>query len=779
MSKSGIWAHTGLILGLILLLSLPPIATRATAQGGSIELAVDTANFNQDGLLVLFGDERLQGEIGLPVAAGDINGDGRGDVIFCGMYGSTGNRDNNGVVNFYLSDGRDSGFVDAAQNPPGIFKLLGRRSGDLLGTSVSANGDVNGDGIRDVVIGAACNDGLEGGIADNRGAAYVVLGSRSFNLNADLSTNDGNPPPGVIAIYGPQSGGRMGIWSDAGDVDADGLADIIIGSDQINANGGQHLGGAYIVFGSANLPSVIDLASPPAGVRTARILGANEEDHWGAALQVGDINNDGIGDVIIGGSIDRDSGSYVTPNIRNGHNFFAASFGGQRQLCGEAYVIYGQRNWPAMIDLGNPPPDATHVIGANRTDFLASQLHNGDVNGDGRTDLILGALLATAPDNQGQTGAVYVVYGSPTLPGATIDLASPDASGQRVTTIYGEHVLDCAGDSVRTYDINNDGLSDLFIGSPERTFDVNSERREDAGVTELIFGQRDFLPAVIKLYDPPVTPRIFRLAGAHGEEQGVDGGDEFSYRLAGADVDGDGFIDYVSNAMHGDGFSNRVLNGGNVYIFSGKKLSAKLGMLGPPQATTPVLTGAVLSLGFNGVAEAPAGQSNLNVSVFGTNLRADLQIFINDIPVISSLVPDAPPGSLPTWVSLDQNLSVRNSVGPLVVRARNTLPTPSALSNPVTAGVLTGPEITSIKVKKKRSGALLLKIFGKNFPSSGRVVMTASGSNVTLFYSGLETSDFISFKISGAAVPPPGTIMHVRVVTSQGIQSNEVTATAK
>src|SRR5882672_9997267 len=356
MSKKGIGVRSGLILGLILSLFLPFIAIRATAQGGSIELAVDAANFNQDGLLVLFGGLRLQGDIGLPVAAGDINGDGRGDVIFCGMYGSTGGRDNNGVVNFYLSDGRDSGFVDAAQNPPNIFKLAGQRPGDLLGTSVSANGDVNGDGIRDVAIGAGGQDGPNGGIGDNRGAAYVVLGSRNFSLNADLNTPDGNPPPGVIAIYGPQSGGRMGIWIDEGDVDGDGLADIIIGSDQINSDAGQHVGGAYIVFGAPNLPSVIDLASPPAGVRTARIVGAHQEDHWGAALQVGDINNDGIGDVIIGGSIFRDSGSYVTVADQvSGHNNFAASFNGTRDRCGEVFVIYGQHNWPADTDLGAPP----------------------------------------------------------------------------------------------------------------------------------------------------------------------------------------------------------------------------------------------------------------------------------------------------------------------------------------------------------------------------------------------------------------------------------------
>lgn len=736
-------------------------------------MAVDAANFDQDGLLVLFGGLRLQGDIGLPVGAGDINGDGRADVIFCGMYGSTGNRDNNGVVNFYLSDGRDSGFIDAAQTPSRILKLAGQRSGDLLGTSVSATGDVNGDGIRDVAIGAGGQDGANGDIADNRGAAYIVLGSRNFNLNADLSTNDGNPPPGVIAIYGPQTGGRMGIWIDEGDVDGDGIADIIIGSDQMNSGAAQHAGGAYIVFGSVNLPSVIDLAAPPAGVRTARIVGANQEDHWGAALQVGDINNDGIGDVIIGGSIDRDSGSYVTPTLRNGHNFFAASFDGQRDRCGEAYVIYGQRNWPAEINLGAPPPGSTHVIGANPIDFLASQLHSGDVNGDGRTDLIIGALLATAPDNRGQTGAVYVIYGSATLPGATIDLASPGASGQRVTTIYGEHVLDCAGDSVRTYDINNDGLSDLFIGSPERTFELNGEEREDAGVTELIYGQRDFLPPVIKLYDPPTSPRIFRLAGAHGELQGIEGGDEFSYRLTGADVDGDGYIDYIANAMHGDGFGNRILNGGNVYIFSGKKLSARLGMLAPPQAPAPVLTSASLLANGQAVQQAPAGQSGMRVRIVGAPFRIETEVTINGVVAVSHLQdPDI-------FVELDENPAIRNSAGPLMVRARNTTPPASDLSNEVSAGRLVGPEITRVKVKKKASGALLLNIFGLNFPSGGTVSVLANGSQLTFQFVAFEPPDFVQAKISPTSAPAPGTTLLIRVVTQQGIQSNEVTAPSK
>ena len=771
--------HNGMVLRIwlvvIILLSVMLPQSRVAAQGGDIQLAVDTANFNQDGLLVLFGGLRFQGEIGLPVGAGDINGDGRADVIFCGMFGSASPRTNNGVVNFYISDGRDSGFVDQTQNPPSIFTLKGARSGDLLGTSVSANGDINGDGIRDAAIGAAGQDGPGNAISDNRGAAYVVLGSHDVNRNADLSTG-GAPPPGVIAIYGPQSGGRMGIWIDEGDVDGDGIADVIIGSDQINSGGSQHVGGAYIVFGSASLPNVIDLANPPAGVRTARIIGSRQEDHWGAALQVGDINDDGIGDIIIGGSIFRDSASYVTPTDDSGHDARAADFGGARTQCGEAFVIYGQHDWPATTSLANPPANATHVIGANAVDFLGSQVHSGDVNGDGRTDLIIGALQALAPDNQGKTVAVYIIYGSTSLPGATIDLANPDASGLQITTIYGEHTLDCAGDSVRTFDINNDGLSDLFVGSPERSFDVAGEEREDAGVTELIYGQRSFLPPVIKLYDPPAGLPIFRLAGAHGEGQGQAGGDEFSYRLTGGDVDGDGYIDYIANAMHGDGLNNGVLNGGNVYIFSGKKLSAKLGMLGPPvPVAPPVLTSARLTLNGQVIQQANTDQPGLVVTIEGTGFKADSEVVIGAF-LVNWHFADGSPGS-PIIVELDSNLAVRETAGLLNVRVRNTNPL-TAFSNELVAGRLVGLQITSIKVKRKSGGVLLLKISGANFPATGTVSVIVNGSEIPLKSTSFEGSDFIEVKIGKGVAPPPGSNLHVRVLASGGARSNEFVVVA-
>ena len=400
------------------------------------------------------------------------------------------------------------------------------------------------------------------------------------------------------------------------------------------------------------------------------------------------------------------------------------------------------------------------------------------LNGDSRTDVVIGALRADAPDGKGQTGAVYVIYGSPNLQGATIDLLNPAASGLAISSIYGEHSLDCAGDSVRTYDINKDGLSDLFVGSPERTFEVNGEDRDDAGVTEIIYGQRDFLPPVVKFYDPPVTPRIFRLAGAHGAGQGIDGGDEFSYRLAGGDVDGDGYIDYISNAMHGDGLFNRYQNTGNVYIFSGRKLSAKLGMLSTPDPA-PVLSAAVLqNAQGQTVQQANAGTPGLRIIITGTGFRADTEISINGVVVVSQLPSNPQLATTQRAVNLDENLAIRNGASPLVVRARNTNPS-SDQSNAITAGQLIGLEISSIRPKSKSSGILLLKISGANFQEGLTVQVTdTGGQNIPTKSVSFQSSDAVQVKIRASSRPPSGAILRVRLVNPSGVMSNLVTVTA-
>jgi hypothetical protein len=195
---------------------------RASGFGASLDLATldGTNGFRLDGI-----DPRdLSGSS--VAGAGDVNGDGFGDLIVGAYYGDPGGEADAGES--YVVFGRASGFGAslelAALDGTNGFRLDGIDAGDSSGGSVAGAGDVNGDGFSDLIVGAA---GAAPSGDYNAGESYVVFGRASgFGASVELATLDGTNGFRLDGIDEPDLSGRS--VASAGDVNGDGFGDVII-----------------------------------------------------------------------------------------------------------------------------------------------------------------------------------------------------------------------------------------------------------------------------------------------------------------------------------------------------------------------------------------------------------------------------------------------------------------------------------------------------------------------------------------------------------------------
>ncbi|KIE06305.1 FG-GAP repeat protein, partial [Candidatus Jidaibacter acanthamoeba] len=167
------------------------------------------------------------------------------------------------------------------------FKINGAVVGGNAGHAVSSAGDINGDGIADLIIGAES-------VNYPAGASYVVFGSKTpFASSINVSDLDGSNGFRLNGASGDNAGISV---SRAGDINGDGIDDLIIGAYRANSNAGA----SYVVFGSKTpFSSSINLSGLD-GSNGFKLNGAASDSAGNSVSSAGDINGDGIDDLIIG-----------------------------------------------------------------------------------------------------------------------------------------------------------------------------------------------------------------------------------------------------------------------------------------------------------------------------------------------------------------------------------------------------------------------------------------------------------------------------------------------
>ncbi len=380
-------------------------------------------------------------QVGWAVGGGDINGDGLDDLIVS-SNGAGLNDVGEAIVIFGTTSAMPSVLGADWVNGTNGFLIVGEADGDNIGFSLSNAGDVNGDGLEDILIGAHLADPNSNMSA---GTGYVVYGSSSgFDARVRLSLLEGT---NGFKMLGENVEDFTGFHvSEAGDINGDGYDDVLVAAPFASPNNRSESGRVYVVYGKPTTTDIEISLSVLDGSNGFFIDGDLAGDNLGTAMgAVGDFNGDGFDDFVIGAEEAGGNGSRGS---------------------GDAYVVYGGDSLPAILDAASIAGSNGFFLGGFDTNDNLGQSAStaGDLNGDGYDDLVVGASGADGLNNNTpQAGEAFVIWGGTNVP-AFPDLAALD--GTNGFALVGSNDSENVGFGTSTAgDVNGDGFSDLLIGA--------------------------------------------------------------------------------------------------------------------------------------------------------------------------------------------------------------------------------------------------------------------------------------------------------------------------